>query len=95
MDELESSPVAVTVLGVDRVRGRGRLLALAMVELEIDGVPIRLQGVQVLRGRRPGTVDVSMPCYRHTTGEMIPCVALPDVVEAAIAQEVVAVMTGA
>lgn len=44
-------PVQVEVLGVETVN-KGTLVALAVVELVLDGVPVRLNGGQVRR--KPG-----------------------------------------
>jgi len=35
---------------LERVGGCGRLLALALVALDVDGVELTLQGVRVMRG---------------------------------------------
>ena len=74
--EAETLPVAYRVLSVDRVAGAGELIALATVEMDISGVVLTLQGVQVRSqpdGRRCGP-----PRWRHPrTGKWLPCLSLP------------------
>ncbi len=67
------------------VRGRGGLIGLAIVELALDGVPIVLQGVRIVR-RPDGLAVVEPPCYRHTDGGLVPAVVLPEELEDAIAR---------
>ncbi len=76
-----------TVTGLERIEGHGRLLALATVEIEFDGVSLGLQGVQVIRqGKR---ITTQAPRFRNPkTGVWAPAVILPDELGAAIAREV-------
>ena len=67
--------------------GRGRLLGMAQVEIVLDGVAIVLQGVRILR-RGDGWAYIEPPCYRHTDGDMVPAVALPEDLEDAMARAV-------
>jgi hypothetical protein len=79
--------VTFTVTGLERVEGHGRLLALAALEIEFDGVTLGLHGVQVIRqGKR---ITTQAPRFRNPkTGIWAPAVILPDELGAAIAQEV-------
>ena len=79
--------VTFTVTGLERIEGHGRLLALAALEIEFDGVTLGLQGVQVIRrGKR---ITTQAPRFRNPkTGIWAPAVILPDELGAAIAQEV-------
>jgi hypothetical protein len=79
--------VTFTVTGLERVEGHGRLLALAALEIEFDGVALGLNGVQVIRqGKRLAT---QAPRFRNPkTGVWAPAVILPDELGAAIAQEI-------
>jgi hypothetical protein len=79
--------VTFTVTGLERIEGHGRLLALAALEIEFDGVVLGLQGVQVIRqGRR---ITTQAPHFRNPkTGIWTPAVILPDELGAAIAREV-------
>jgi hypothetical protein len=79
--------VTFTVTGLERIEGHGRLLALAALEIEFDGVTLGLHGVQVIRrGRRIAT---QAPRFRNPkTGVWAPAVVLPDELGAAIAREV-------
>ncbi len=79
--------VTFTVTGLERVEGHGRLLALAALEIEFDGVILAVNGVQVIRqGKRLAT---QAPRFRNPkTGVWAPAVILPDELGAAIAQEI-------
>ena len=79
--------VTFTVTGLERIEGHGRLLALAALEIEFDGVRLGLHGVQVIRqGKRVAT---QAPRFRNPkTGVWAPAVTLPEELGAAIAQEV-------
>lgn len=73
-----SVPVTVTVLDMQPVN-RGRLLALATVEVEIEGVAFVINGVQLTRITSPteGTA-VDLPRYRDAAGEWRQAITLPD-----------------
>jgi hypothetical protein len=79
--------VTFTITGLERIEGHGRLLALATLEIEFDGVTLGVHGVQVIRrGKRIAT---QAPRFRNPkTGVWAPAVILPDELGAAIAQEV-------
>ena len=82
--------VRFTVAGVEPVRDRGSLIALAVVVLEVADVPFTLQGVQVHR-RAGGGVEVRSPVWRHPrTGAWLPGVLLPPELADALAREVAA-----
>jgi hypothetical protein len=83
----EAKTVTFTVTGLECVEGHGRLLALAALEIEFDGVTLGLNGVQVIRqGKRLAT---QAPRFRNPkTGVWAPAVILPDELGAAIAQEI-------
>ena len=50
----ETTTVEVTVLDIAPI-GKGRVLALASIELTLDGVAFVLHGVEVIRTRHPLT----------------------------------------
>jgi hypothetical protein len=79
--------VTFTVTGLERIEGHGRLVALAALEIDFDGVTLGLHGVQVIRqGKRMST---QAPRFRNPkTGIWAPAVILPDELGAAIAREV-------
>ncbi len=83
----DTSPATVEVLSVTLSRAPGRLIALAVVEVVLDGVPIVLQGVRVLR-RADGMAVVQMPAYRHQSGELLPAVVLPEELDEAVQRQV-------
>ena len=88
----DTCPVAVTVIGVEPVRGAGRLIGLAVVELDVCGVVFTLQGVAITRGPAGGTV-VQSPLFRHPNrggGALLPAAVLPPDLAAALANEVLA-----
>ena len=79
--------VTLTVTGLERIEGHGRLLALATLEIEFDGVKLGLHGVQVIREGE--CVTTQAPRFRNPkTGVWAPAVILPEELGAAIAQEV-------
>jgi hypothetical protein len=83
--------VTFTITGLKRIEGHGRLVALAELEIEFDGVTLGLHGVQVIRqGKRIAT---QAPRFRNPkTGVWAPAVVLPDELGAAIAREVQAML---
>lgn len=82
-----TSPATVEVLSLTLSRAPGRLIGLAVVEVVLDDVPIVLQGVRVLR-RADGMAVVEMPAYRHSSGELLPAVVLPDELDEAVQRQV-------
>jgi len=91
----DSVPVQFTVIGVELVRGAGRLIGLAVVELDVAGVVLTLQGVQVLR-RPDGTAECRAPVWRHpASGRHVPAVVLPDELRDALAAEVLGMLAPA
>lgn len=87
----QTAAATLTVLGVERVAGRGRLIALACVEIELDGIPILLQGVKVTK-LPSGGMKCDAPCYRDPDGSWLPAVVLPADLAKGIADEVFAAM---
>lgn len=79
------------MLDVQPVKG-DRLIALASVELVIDGVALALHGLQVQRGQQAGTeaTAVTLPRYRSAAGDWRSAVTLPDELRRPIADAVLA-----
>ena len=79
--------VTFTVTALEHIEGHGRLLALATLEIDFDGVTMWLQGVQVVRqGKR---ITTQAPHFRDPKmGIWVPAVILPAELGAAIAREV-------
>ena len=88
-----TATVEITVLGVRPV-GKGRLLALASVELALEGVLFVLHGLQVLQIRdaitgAPAT-GVDLPRYRLPDGSWQVAIKLPPELERPIGDAVLA-----
>lgn len=86
-----AATVEVTVVAVRPV-GRGRLLALATVELMLDGVGFVIHGIQVLQlfhpvSRAPAT-GIELPRYRSFDGSWRLALELPDELHEPIAPAV-------
>ena len=80
--------VEYTVRGVERVHNRGSLIGLAVVEIEIAGVAITLQGVQVIC-TATGRHECRAPVFRHpASGTWLPGVVMPPELSSALAAEV-------
>ena len=90
----ETETVRYEVLGIEPVRGSARLIALAVVEIEIAGVPITLQGVQVLRAP-DGRTEIRSPAFRDAGGVWRSAIILPDALRDALGAEVLAVLPSA
>ena len=88
----DSTIVNCTVLDVTPVR-KGRLIALASVEIDIDGIVIVINGVRVFRYRQPGRADdfagVGPPQFRDKDGVWRDAFQLPEEVEAVFADTVI------
>lgn len=84
----DTAPVTVTAIGITRVSNAAKLIALADVEVVIDGVVMLIQGVQV-RADGDGTA-INLPKYRAPDGAWRSAVILPDETSAAIVDTVLA-----
>ena len=77
----ETALTTVTVLDVQAVR-KGQIIALAAVEIELDGIAFIVNGLQVIRTREPASgreaTGVALPRYRAPDGEWKPAIELPD-----------------
>jgi hypothetical protein len=81
-----TATVTFVITGLERVSGAGRLVALATVEIDLEGVVVLVQGVQVIRRR--GRIAMQAPRFRNPkTGAWIPAVILPNELGEAIAEE--------
>ena len=90
MAEDETETVTFSVVNVERVLGRGDLIAMAIVSLVIAGVEMTLQGLQV-RANGSNRVDVSLPTFKSTRdGTQKAAIVLPpelfEAMGAAVAQ---------
>ena len=83
----ETVPVTFSISHVEPVRGCGRLVALAIVAMEVCGVELVLQGVQVVRDKNGG-LEIRAPVFRHpASGVWMPAVILPDELRNALCRE--------
>ena len=73
---MDTTTAAITVLSITPLANAGKLLALADVELVLDGVAMIIHGVQV-RAKGDET-EVTLPRYRSPTGEWKAAISLPD-----------------
>lgn len=85
--------VACRVHAITRVT-HAHLLALASadIEIEIDGVGFRLDGIQVIAAKARGfpTVQVKLPTYRGVDGVWHPAITLPPELERPLGDAVLA-----
>lgn len=89
LDDVERVSVIITVIGVEQVRGKASLIGLAIVELDIAGVIVTLQGVQV--HRLPGGSLSCRPAqFRCANGKWAPAAVLPPDLAEALGAEVIA-----
>jgi stage V sporulation protein G len=89
VSDAETVPVTVTVIGLQRLTGAGRLLALAAVDLLIDGVSIAVRGIRIER-TGPHELTVKSPTFRGGAGAAEPAVLLPEELGCAITDAVLA-----
>ena len=89
----DTMAVEFTVTGVEMLRGSGRLIALANVDLDVAGVVLALQGVQIMRDAAGG-LTVRAPQFRGAGGTWRSAVVLPDALREALGAEVLASMPG-
>jgi stage V sporulation protein G len=86
MSSDSTATVTFVVTGLQRIVGAGRLVALATVEIDLEGVVVLVQGVQVIRQR--GRISTQAPRFRNPqSGAWMPAVILPDELGGAIARE--------
>ena len=71
MSSDSTATVTFVVTGLERIEGAGRLIALATVEIDLEGVVVVIQGVQVIRDRR--RITTQAPRFRNPrTGAWTP-----------------------
>jgi len=88
----DTSTVRFEVRGIERVHG-GRVVALAIIAIDIEGVELVLQGVQIMREPNGGWM-VRAPVWRHPkNGKWVPSIILPDELWQAIGAELLAKVT--
>lgn len=85
--DADTVPVRFEVKAVERVLDRGALVGLAIVDIDIAGVELTLQGVQIVR--EAGGLSIRSPVFRHPrSGRWLPGVLLPPELAEAIRAEV-------
>ena len=88
IDPQSTTTVQITVLHLVPTQGRGNLLALADVEVLLDGVSIILHGVQVCATSE--RTEVRLPKYRAPDGTWMAAISLPDGVKGPMGDAVIA-----
>ncbi len=81
------TPVHLAVK-LERVERAG-ILAVACVEINIAGVPVTLQGLELRRGL-DGALCVHLPMFDHPHGGRFPIVGLYDDLSRGVVDEVIA-----
>jgi hypothetical protein len=90
---MTTQAVEFTVGKVERVNGRGALVGLAIVEMDVAGVVFTLQGVQIVQ-MPDGRLNCKSPVWRHpASGKWLPGVVLPPDLAKALADEVLEMWT--
>ena len=89
----ETAIVNVAVLAFEPVRGPVGMVGLAIVEVEVAGVALVLQGVRVLRDGNGG-LACQPPVFRHPSGRWLPALLMPPELTAAIGAEVLSEAQG-
>ena len=84
----DTAPVVVSVVGVEAVTGMGKVRWLAIVDIEVAGVWVQLQGVRVVS--TPAGLVVRPPVFRHPVHGWTPCATMPPAVTDALAASVLA-----
>jgi stage V sporulation protein G len=79
--------VEINVLGIEQLRGTGKLVAMAVVQVAIAEVELVLQGVQ-LRVNQDGRILCQAPMFKHPQRGYLPCIIMPGELTNAIAREV-------
>ena len=88
IDPQSTTTVQITVQNLAPVRGRGNLLALADVEVLLDGISIILHGVQLCATAE--RTEVRLPKYRGVDGTWLAAITLPDEVKGPMGDAVMA-----
>jgi len=83
-----TTTATITVLTIAPVSNAKKLLALADVELVLDGVAVAIHGIQV-RADGDGA-EVALPRYRAPDGEWRSAVTLPDEIRGPMGDAVLA-----
>ncbi len=83
-----TTPVRIAV-ALEQVESGG-VLALATVEINIHGVPVTLQGVELRRGL-DGVLCVHLPLFSHPSGGCFPIIGLHDDLSRGVVDEIISV----
>jgi stage V sporulation protein G len=84
---METSTATISVLQVTPIHA-GRVLALADVELMLDGVSLIIHGVQVRADA--SKTEITLPNYRAPDGSWKTAVTLPDEIRGPMGDAVIA-----
>jgi stage V sporulation protein G len=86
-DDAGSSLVRITVLSVTPVHA-GKLFALALVEVDIDGVQITIHSIRAVHVADPVGTRIELPQYRNPNGRWQTAITLPEEVRGPIGDAV-------
>jgi hypothetical protein len=86
-DRADTVPVSVTVLRLDHGGGQRGLLALAEVEIAIEGIAFTLHGVRVI-STGPRSRCAATPCHRIANGRLADTITLPPELARAVGNAV-------
>lgn len=84
----DCAEATVSVVGVEAVTGMGKVRWLAIVDIEVAGIWVQLQGVRVVS--TPAGLAVRPPVFRHPVHGWVPCATMPPAVTDALAASVLA-----
>ncbi len=85
--DMETSTATISVIQVTAIHA-GRVLALADVELILDGVSLVIHGVQVRADA--AKTEITLPNYRAPDGSWRTAVTLPDEIRGPMGDAVIA-----
>jgi hypothetical protein len=83
----ETTTCGVVVLGVKRLLGAGRVVALASAEIQVGDIAVRLHSIGVV-AFPGGRLAVELPASRDATGQTVAAIELPIELAHAVAAQV-------
>lgn len=87
MENSETKQAQIRVVSIDRIAAK-RVIALASVELEIDGVVVTINGIQAVRNE-PAGLRIELPRFRDDAGVWRTAINLPEEVRGPMGDAVI------